>query len=199
MSDAKSVAIDTIRSEHRSLAAVINNMKAVLQEVRSGRMAMDYPLFWTMLHYIDVFPNQFHHPKEDDWLFAKLKLRTHEADALIDELQTQHQGEAALLSELRRWLGNTEAGVAGGMEGFEAAVNNYANFTWKHLRCEEHQLLPLAQQVLDSEDWSQIAAAFSENEDPLSGKQPASSVFNALFHSIVLKTPAPLGLATGNC
>ena len=127
MSDPQSAAIGTIRSEHRSLAAVIHNMKAVLQEVRAGRMAMDYPLFWTMVHYIDEFPNRFHHPKEDDWLFARLKLRTSEADALIDELQAQHQGEAAVLGELRRWLGNTEAGVAGGMDGFEAAVNDYAN------------------------------------------------------------------------
>lgn len=195
MSDAKSVAIDTIRSEHRSLAAVINNMKAVLQEVRSGRMAMDYPLFWTMVHYIDVFPNRFHHPKEDDWLFAKLKLRTHEADALIDELQSQHTGEAAVLGDIRRCLGNTEAGVDGGLDAFEAAVNHYAHFTWTHLRCEEHDLLPLAEKHLLDTDWADIAAAFSENEDPLSGKQPASSVFNALFRAIVLKTPAPLGLA----
>lgn len=197
MSDSKSVAIGTIRSEHRSLAAVINNMKAVLQEVRAGRMSMDYPLFWTMVHYIDVFPNRFHHPKEDDWLFAKLKLRTAEADALIDTLQAQHKGEAIVLAEIRRTLGNAEAGVDGGLDAFETAVGNYANFTWTHLRCEEHDLLPIAERVLLDEDWNAIATAFAENEDPLSGKQPASSVFNALFRSIVLKTPAPLGLATG--
>ena len=140
------------------MPAVINNMKAVLQEVRAGRMVMDYPLFWSMVHYIDVFPNRFHHPKEDDWLFARLKLRTSDANALIDELQAQHQGEAAVLGELRRWLGNTEAGVEGSFDGFEAAVNEYANFTWKHLRCEEHELLPLAEKHLLESDWADIAA-----------------------------------------
>lgn len=194
MSDHPSTAIGTIRSEHRSLAAVINNMKAVLQEVRAGRMVMDYPLFWSMVHYIDVFPNRFHHPKEDDWLFARLKLRTSDANALIDELQAQHQGEAAVLGELRRWLGNTEAGVEGSFDGFEAAVNEYANFTWKHLRCEEHDLLPLAEKHLLESDWADIAAAFAQNQDPLSGHPSDGQVFNDLFRAIVLKTPAPLGL-----
>ena len=198
MSDSKSVAIGTIRSEHRSLAAVINNMKAVLHEVRAGRMAMNYPLFWTMVHYIDVFPNQFHHPKEDGWLFARLKLRTQEADALIDELQSQHHGEAAVLGELRRWLGNAEANVAGSLDAFEAAVNAYADFTWKHLRCEEHDLLPLAETHLLGTDWDEIAQAFSGNQDPLSGQHPSGQVFSELFRSIVLKTPAPLGLAAGS-
>lgn len=195
MSDSKSVAIGTIRSEHRSLAAVINNMKAVLQDVRAGRMVMDYPLFWSMIHYIDVFPNRFHHPKEDDWLFARLKARTQEADTLIDELQAQHQGEATVLGELRRWLGNTEAGVAGSFDTFEAAVRDYANFTWRHLRCEEHDLLPLAEKHLLDTDWADIAAAFVQNEDPLSGQPSGNQVFNDLFRAIVLKTPAPLGLA----
>jgi hemerythrin-like domain-containing protein len=194
MSDPKSAAIGTIRSEHRSLAAVINNMKAVLHEVRTGRMAMNYPLFWSMVHYIDVFPNRFHHPKEDDWLFAKLKLRTQEADTLIDTLQSQHQGEAAVLGELRRWLGNTEAGVADSFDGFETAVNNYANFTWTHLRCEEHDLLPLAEKHLRAEDWQAIAAAFAENADPLCGHAAGSQEFNDLFRAIVRATPAPLGL-----
>ena len=195
MSDPQSAALDTLRSEHRSLSAVINNMKAVLHEVRVGRMAMDYPLCWAMVHYIDVFPNRLHHPKEDDWLFARLKLRTRQADTLIDELQAQHQAEAAALGELRRCLGNTEAGVAGSFDALEAAVNDYAHFTWKHLRCEEHDLLPLAEQHLLATDWADIAAAFADNLDPLSGQASGSQVLNELFRTIVLKTPAPLGLA----
>jgi hemerythrin-like domain-containing protein len=193
MSDSKSMAIATIRAEHRALAAVINNMKGVLAEVKAGRMRLDFPLFWSMIHYIDAFPDRLHHPKEDDWLFCRLRQRTHEADALIDELQRQHRNEPLALNDLRRWLGNLEAGVAGSLEGLGQAVTDYAEFTWKHLKSEEHELLPLAQTHLTPIDWNEIAQAFGQNGDPLVGVGDDAAL-GALFHEIVRRTPAPLGL-----
>lgn len=192
MSDSKSTAIGIIRAEHRSLAAVINNMKQMLAEVRAGRAQLDYPLFWSMIHYIDAFPDRLHHPKEDDWLFSRVRQRTHEADALIDQLQRQHQDESRALGHIRRWLGNVEAGVSGSLEGLEEDVAAFADFTWKHLRSEEHELLPLAEAHLGTQDWDEIASAFVQNEDPVAGAH--SDALNDLFRSIVARTPAPFGL-----
>jgi hemerythrin-like domain-containing protein len=83
MSDSQSKAIGTIRSEHRSLAAVIYNMRELQSLTSLGKQPLDCRLFWSMVHYIDAFPDEQHHPMEDNWLFARLKLRTREADALI--------------------------------------------------------------------------------------------------------------------
>ncbi len=88
MSDSKSKAISIIRAEHRALGAVINNIRALLQEVQAERMTMDFKLFWAMVYYIDAFPDRLHHPKEDDWLFARLSARTPLADSLIKTLQS---------------------------------------------------------------------------------------------------------------
>ena len=193
MSDSKSKAIGIIRAEHRALGAVINNIKALLQEVQAGRMAMDFKLFWAMVYYIDAFPDRLHHPKEDDWLFARLAARTPLADSLIEALQSQHQAEPQALARMRRELGNLEAGVAGSLQALQATVADYADFTWKHLRSEENELLPLAEAHLLASDWDAIADAFSQNADPLTGTDD-SAEFNALFHDIVNRTPAPLGL-----
>src|SRR3990167_10073648 len=113
MSDSRTQALNTIRAEHRTLAAVIHNLKDLLTEVHAQRMKVDFPLLWSMVYYIDAFPDRLHHPKEDEWLFRLLRFRTHEADALIDELQRQHTHEPQALGEIRRWLGNVEAGGPG--------------------------------------------------------------------------------------
>lgn len=193
MTDSKSAALHTIRAEHRALGAVINNMKSMLVEIREERMPMNFALFWSMVHYIDAFPNRLHHPKEDDWLFKHLQQRTHAADVLIQTLQQQHLAEPAALGAIRRDLGNYEAGLPGGLEALMNTIADYAEATWKHLRTEEHELLPLAEQHLTADDWQAIAAAFADNEDPLTGMNDTAT-FERLFHDIVKRTPAPLGL-----
>jgi hemerythrin-like domain-containing protein len=194
MSDSRTQALNTIRAEHRSLAAVIHNLKDVLAEVHAQRMKVDFPLLWSMVYYLDAFPDRLHHPKEDEWLFRLLRSRTHEADALVDELQRQHTHEPQALGEIRRWLGNVEAGVPGSMDALMRTVATYADFTWRHLKTEEHELMPLAESHLINADWDQIAQAFAQNADPLNGFGEADA-FHQRFREIVERTPAPLGLA----
>lgn len=194
MSDSRTQALNTIRAEHRTLAAVIHNLKDLLNEVHAGRMKVDFPLLWSMVYYIDAFPDRLHHPKEDEWLFRLLRQRTHEADALINELQRQHTHEPQALGDIRRCLGNVEAGVPGSMDALMRTVATYAEFTWRHLKTEEHELMPLAERHLTDTDWNDIAHAFAQNADPLNGFGEADA-FQQRFREIVERTPAPLGLA----
>lgn len=194
MNDSRTQALNTIRAEHRSLAAVIHNLKDLLSEVHAERMKVDFPLLWSMVYYIDAFPDRLHHPKEDEWLFRLLRQRTHEADALIEELQRQHAHEPQALGEIRRWLGNLEAGVPGSMDSLRRTVATCAEFTWRHLKTEEHELVPLAENHLLGADWDEIAHAFAQNADPLNGFGEVDA-FHQRFREIVERTPAPLGLA----
>lgn len=194
MSDSKSTAIGIIRAEHRTLAAVINNMRDLFQRSRDEQIPIDFPLFWSMIYYIEVFPDLQHHPKEDDWLFARLRQRTDKAHTLIDQLEAEHRAEPQALAELRRRLGHLEVGIDGSAEAFEHALSTYADFVWKHLRTEEQELLPLAQTYLQPEDWDDIANAFSGNQDPLTKAQTDS--LHDRFRAILSRTPAPFGLGS---
>ena len=84
MTEPRTLALNTIRAEHGSLSAVVRNLRDLLAELRGQRAAVDFPLLWSMVYYIDAFPDRLHHPKEDQWLFRLLRARTGEADALID-------------------------------------------------------------------------------------------------------------------
>ena len=90
-----------IEEEHRSLAAVLHGMLYVIREIRYVRLKPDFVLFGAMVHYIDAFLEQFHHPKEDAYLFKLLGSRYSGAAPLLDRLKQEHESGAVKLRELQ--------------------------------------------------------------------------------------------------
>ena len=80
-------AVNVIRSEHRSIAAVLHGLLYLIGEIRAGRSAPRFDVLKAMVHYIDAFPERLHHPKEDRYLFVVLRQRTQEADDTLDRLE----------------------------------------------------------------------------------------------------------------
>jgi hemerythrin-like domain-containing protein len=145
-----------------------------------------------MLRYIDEYPERLHHPKEDQYLFARLAKRSADARNLVDDLKGEHVEGARLIRELERaFLFFEEQWPAGGRE-FLAAVDDYAEFQWAHMRKEEQQLLPLAERHLRPEDWEAINNAFTANTDPLEDLKERD--FDKLLSRIANLAPAPVGL-----
>lgn len=192
MNDAAAIAKGILRAEHRALAAVINTMKALLTH-EEGARDLDYPLWWAMIHYIDAFPERLHHPKEERWLFARLRLRSPTSSALLDSLDAQHKAEPLALGEIRRHLGNLEGGVPGSRAALAAAVNAFAEFSWSHMHAEEGELFFLADAHLSEQDWSDVARAFEAHLDPLAGIDQTQDLTEH-FRRIVTRAPAPHGL-----
>ena len=74
-----------IGDEHRSLAAVIHGLEFLVREARAAGRPPSFPLLRAMLRYIDAFPERLHHPKEDAYLFRKLRERTSAFDDTMAE------------------------------------------------------------------------------------------------------------------
>lgn len=142
MNDSKSVALYVLLAEHRALIAVFHNLQSLLRRVREGKASIDYGLMLAMVHYIDASPDQQHRPKEDDWLFRRLRLRTSAGEPIVSRLQAEHQAGPISLGEVRRQLGNAEAGVNGSIDCLQACIDGYAERTRAHLRAEETEVLP---------------------------------------------------------
>lgn len=186
-------ALAILHDEHRSLAAVIHGLRYLVQHAqRTGEMS-NFKLLWSMLYYIDRFPERLHHPKEEAYLFARLQARTRDADAVIVELRQQHADDARHAADLERALGEYEADQPGGLQAFADALETFADATWKHMNLEETILVPLAKRHLDGDDWVAIGAAFSENGDPRFGESQDRE-FRDLFSRIVNLAPPPIGL-----
>lgn len=190
-------ALAIIQDEHRSVAVVVHALKYLARETREKDSPPNFPLLKAMLYYIEAFPEALHHPKEDAYLFRKLRERTHEADELIDELLRQHVEDVRLVKELKQALANYEAGDVGGFDAFSQAIDRFADFIWQHMHTEEKMILSAARKHLAEEDWADIAEAFGKNGDPRFGEEKDKE-FRGLFAKIVNLSPQPVGGGSGS-
>jgi len=186
--DAPTLAVGIIRDEHRSLAAVLHAWLHLLKEAGARKETPDLKIMQAMIHYIKAFPVALHHPKEEDFLFRKLRERTSLFNAELDELERQHERDLQLVESLVQAVAQQARGE-GKLEDIEHSVARYAQFIWEHMGREEGVILPAAQKHLTEADWADINDAFSANQDP-SFAANADAEYKRLFSRIVNLVPA---------
>lgn len=179
--------------EHRALAAVLQSLNLLLRQHRERGSAPDFAVLRAMLFYIDEFPERLHHPRESEWLFPLLRERTGAAVAVLERLDRDHARGEHGIRELEHALLAWEMMGEPRREAFEAAVREYTHFYLEHMRTEEDQVLPLARQALQPQDWAALDAAFDTHRDPLAGQAPDEG-YRPVFLKILMTAPAPIGL-----
>lgn len=184
-------ALDIIHDEHRALAAMLSGLRALASGIAAGRLQPDFALIGAMIRYIDEVPEKVHHPKENAYLFARLRARCPEALPVIEQLEAEHRCGEARICALREALETYRVMGAAGFADFQTALTGYIEEEWQHMNTEEKQVFPLARKHLTPEDWAAIDAAFLANDNPWQG--PAGE-YAALFTTIVNTAPAPVGL-----
>jgi hemerythrin-like domain-containing protein len=185
-------ALRVIRDEHRSLAAVLHGMLYLVNEIRVRGARPDFEVLGAMVYYIDAFPERYHHPKEDEYLFKRLRERCPQAGELLDRLEAEHRLGAEKIRLLEQALARYQQGGEPELPSFAQAVEDYANFHWNHMRCEEDEVLPLAEDHLTDADWAAIDDAFARHADPLLGSR--TDEYRRLFTRIVNLAPPPIGV-----
>lgn len=184
-------SLDVIHEEHRALAAMLGGLRTLAVSYSAGRLKPDFDLLASMIRYIDEVPEKVHHPKEDQYLFVRLRARSPQAAAVIAQLEAEHAQGPARIAGLRAALEAYRAAGPAGAEHFLAALNSYMEHEWRHMNREEHEIFPLARAHLTAQDWAEIDAAFLANGNPWEG--PAGE-YASLFSQIVNEAPAPVGL-----
>lgn len=187
-----------IRDEHGALSAVLRSISLLLSESRRRGIHPDFTVLRAMLFYIDEFPEKIHHTKESELLFPKIRERSDESRAVLDRLDADHAWSHRAVRELEHELLALEmmsdaADAESRREHFEAEMRAYVTAYLEHIRVEEVEVLPLAERVLDPDDWAALDAAFMKNRDPLTHRE-RDDAFRPLFERILMTLPAPLGI-----
>ena len=186
-------ALRIIRDEHRRLSAVLHGMLYLLREIRLAGARPDFAVLDAMVHYVDAFVARYHHPKEDRYLFERLRQRHPDAAPLCAQLEEEHRAGDEKIRALRQAMAGYRRDGDAAFAAFAAATAAYAAFHYDHMRVEETQLLPLAQRHLTADDWEQIDAAFLGNVDPLVGADTGQE-YSKLFQRLIELAPPPLGV-----
>ena len=189
-------AIRIIKEEHAALWVVLRSILVLLAEHRREGTLPDFRVLRAMLFYIDEFPEKRHHRKESDLLFPMLRSRAPLHRDVLDHLDDDHRLGSARIRELEHALLEFEMMGDSRRSIFEEAAARYVDFYLDHMAMEEKVVLPLAERVLTTNDWSELAAAFLTNQDPLAAAAPDLE-YGALFSRIVNATAARAGLGIG--
>lgn len=188
-------ALTLISQDHSNLWRLATTIDQVASEIEDGA-AVEASFFTSVFDYIEQFVDRSHHPKEDDYLFRLLRLRSAEAAAVLDSLQTEHREGPANLAALRGQVSQAARGEITGA-ALALALRNYTLGLKTHIRTEEKSVLPLARRVLLPSDWAEINAAFLDNNDPLFGDK-AKAEFRQLYHRIASLAPESVGLGASS-
>lgn len=188
----KAAAIEVIRNEHRSIFAVIHALEYLAESVDAPGPQPDFRMLNAILYYVREYPERLHHPAEDRELFARVRARTAEGNALLASLEAEHARGEARLHALTTALNRLQAGALGSTAAFKEAVRTFAHEYLAHMRKEERELLPLAERVLEAGDWSAIHGAFAAHRDPLF-EDGSAGEFDRLLQRIASIPAPPLG------
>jgi len=186
-------ALNIIRDEHRSIAAVLHGMQHLVREIRERGARIDAKVFRAMLYYLDTFTERMHHPKEDRYLFDPLRRRGAGPDSLIAELEREHADGENSLRRVEQYLIRYEEGGEKEFPEFAAEVDRFVEGYWEHMRKEEEHVFPLAEKLLSAGDWAALDRAFNVNVDPLAADRNERD-FRKLFSRIVNLAPPPIGV-----
>lgn len=184
-------ALDVIRSEHRSLAAVLHTLQGLARGARDGRLTLDFALLRLIVDYLESFHQRYHHPKEDQYLFKALRARTDQAHDTLAELEREHAEGDGRLTGLREAINGAQSSALA-VGALAAEIERYADFHWRHMSTEEELVMPLAERVLTATDWHRIDAAFADNDDPAFGAARREE-YRRLLAAIAEHVPPPLG------
>lgn len=188
-----SAALQIIRDEHRTFGNIVRAMRRLARATDDQHSAQRLEAFRAMIDYIGTFPERLHHPKEDDYLFRFVRRRCPEAAVTLDLLTEQHRTGRRLIAELDTALARCEQGDCSEFPAFAEAVEQYAAFLGDHMRCEEEEILPLAERHLSQADWATIEAAFRGHTAAEFGAA-ADAEFSRLIKKILVLAPPPVGV-----
>jgi len=174
------------------LATTLDHVASDMQAISPSEIAF----FEAALDYITQFVDRMHHPKEDDFLFRLLRLRSTEAADVLDALEADHRQGPENLAQLRAKLAAAAQAQLPSLD-LAMAIKHYTDGLKRHIKTEEKHVLLLARKVLLLQDWAEINQAFRTHSDPVFGDQ-AKAEFRELFHRIVSLAPDSVGLGASS-
>lgn len=160
-------ALDAIKAEHKDLDRVLAVLAASVRELSGSGPRPNLDLLAAAVYYVRVFPERYHHPKEEAYLFKALRRRRPESAGLLDELEAQHAEGERLTAALGETLEAVDRDYPEGLAALKQATERFVAFQRRHIGLEEREVLPLAEQCLGEADWREIDQAFARNSDPL--------------------------------
>ena len=104
-----------LREDHRNMALMLNILERQSNRIYEGEEP-DYELLQDIMHYMTVYPDAVHHPKEDR-IYAELKAVRPDLSTGFERITMDHRHIAELSVRLRDDIAAINSGKPGKTKG----------------------------------------------------------------------------------
>jgi hemerythrin-like domain-containing protein len=169
--------IERLSREHRNIEKLLVILERELRVFDRGDRP-DYEVIGAIVSYFELYPEVYHHPQEDV-VFAKLKIRDPAAAAKVGDLAREHQKGAERLRRVAHVVDSVLAGREILRQDVDTIVRDFIEYERHHITMEDRDFFPAALKSLEPQDWTEIASALTNPDDPLFS-EAAEETFEAL-------------------
>lgn len=173
--------LQELREDHRNMALVLDVLESNVEIARADDDP-DFELIDEIMHYMTVYPDAVHHPKED-LVYATLRERRPDLAVGLDDVPAEHVRIAELGTQLRNDVEAIIAGSAVRRERFIEDASEYVDRLRRHMQWEEGDLFKRVDEIFAEEDPSIDVEKFQHIKDPVFGLE-IESAFQRLVNSL---------------
>ena len=170
-----------LRQDHKNMSLLLN-----LLELESNRLfegeETDFELLEDIMHYMTVYPDVVHHPKEDR-IYAELKAVRPDLSIGFDRITVDHRTIEELGLKLRNDISSVISGSMVPKNSVVADTLRYVNTLRGHMQWEELDLFRRVEEMVTEGHQLIEAATFLQTSDPVFGPE-VEEQFSRLFASV---------------
>ncbi|MDH3378041.1 MAG: hemerythrin domain-containing protein [Gammaproteobacteria bacterium] len=153
--------------DHRNVATMLNILEKHLKAVRELEVA-DIELMHDVMVYMTSYPDRVHHPMED-FVFQRVKEKCSTNHEVLGVVEREHQELSSKGKRFREMLDHVVDGSMVLREELESAGSDYVASLRRHMAIEDSKAFPLAERVLEADDWAWVASQMQATQDPVFG------------------------------
>ena len=177
-----STIMQGLHQDHVHLAKLLELLKAELELLRRGERP-NYDQMLDIVDYVQNYPDQVHHPKEDVVLRYYLA-RGGDSPAVVEALMAEHKALPELTKELRESVEKLLHDGIVSLEAFESQLQRFIEAQHSHMSNEEGKVFPMIERTLTDTDWAAIEREIPQAGDPLFGENVARQ-YEGLYQRVI--------------
>ena len=172
--------LEELREDHRNLAQLLDLLEAECGAVPDDGEP-DMELLRDIMHYMTVYPDAIHHPRED-LVYAALRKHSPELAEGLENVPEDHREIAELGETLRNDVEAAISGAAVTREHLLEDLVNYVGCLRRHMEWEESDLFPRADSLTRDKDTATVDVSMHIGDDPVFGATTVKSFGNLLTY-----------------
>lgn len=169
MDKSAAIVLEELRQDHRNMSLMLNLLERESNLIYADGDP-DFELLADVMHYMTVYPDAVHHPKEDR-LYAELKVVRPDLSAGFERISVDHRHIAELGVALRDEIASINSGTFIRRNTVVANALRYVNTLRGHMQWEELDLFRRVEDMIREGHTLIDAANFSQDLDPVFGPE----------------------------